>query len=192
MKWLPWLMLSGAALLAACAGLPQAPDDPNCVAIGRGGWICPLPPAALAPVDARHLVTVSHQGQADTFLGRLRIDDKALRLAGASLFGTHLFSITWDGRTLTTEPASGTMHPRLMLVMLQVALADPAQMRPQLRGLELATSRHSGVEVRTLSLDGHPVARIERRGERPRAATFDIRVPRAKLHLHLKPLTETP
>ncbi|HET7300209.1 MAG TPA: DUF3261 domain-containing protein [Oleiagrimonas sp.] len=176
-------------LCLACAGCASLPPLPaTCEKIGPAGAICPLPPSALPKVEASHLVTVTHQGQSHTFLGRLEIDDKALRLAGASLFGTHLFTITWDGRTVASQPPEPDMHPKLMVAMLEVALADPALLRPQLHGMTLTLERKDGVETRELVEHGHLVAHIERRGATLATARLSIRIPPADLSLQLKPL----
>ncbi len=182
-------LLACALLLlacAGCAGLPALP--PGCVKIGPAGAFCPLPPAALPAVTASHLVTVTHGDETQTFLGRLRIDGETLRLAGASLFGTHLFTITWDGRAVASEPPEPAMHPELVVAMLQVALADPAQLRPRLHGMQLVLGREGDRAIRELHEHGHLVARIERRGTPLAKATLSIRIPPAHLALHLEPL----
>jgi len=184
-------LLAGLLLCLACAGCASLPPLPStCVKIGPAGAVCPLPPSALPKVEASHLVTVTHQGQSHTFLGRLGIDDKTLRLAGASLFGTHLFTITWDGQAVTSQPPEPNMHPKLMVAMLEVALADPAVLRSRLHGMTLTLERNNGVETRELVEHGHLVAHIERRGETLAAARLSIRIPPADLTLQLKPLTK--
>jgi hypothetical protein len=182
-------LLIGLALvvaLAGCARLPPLPAD--CVTLGPAGAICPLPPSALPAVSARHVVTVRQGKEAHTFLGRLRIDPEALRLAGASLFGTHLFTITWDGKNIVSAPPEPTMHPKLVVAMLQVALADPDRLRPRLHGLVLDVAHHGDREIRQLHERGRLVARIERRGVPLDRAHLTITIPPANLHLDLKPL----
>ncbi|MDN5869328.1 MAG: DUF3261 domain-containing protein [Nitrococcus sp.] len=179
-------------LMAGCASVRMPPKGSDCVRIGPSGLICLLAPAQLPAIDARHMVTVRRAEQSDTFLGRLRIDREALRLAGTSLFGAHLFTITWDGRRLVSAPADSKMRPRLMLAMLQVALADPGILEPHLYELELEVGHRRGAEARLLLEHGRLVTRIEIRGRQPAEATFDMKVPPAGLTLHLQPLTETP
>jgi hypothetical protein len=180
-------------LIVCCAGCATlSPTPPGCVKIGPVGRACPLPPATLPAVQASHIVTVTHAAEKHTFLGRLAIDHQALRLAGASLFGTHLFTITWDGHSVTSQPPEPKMHPDLVVVMLEIALVDPARMRPHLHGMVLKVSRDGNKDVRELYEHGHLVARIERRGTPLAAAHMLIHVPQADLTLRLSPLHASP
>jgi hypothetical protein len=172
--------------LAGCARLPPLPAD--CVTLGPSGAICPLPPSALPEVSASHVVTVRKGKETHTFLGRLRIDHEALRLAGASLFGTHLFTITWDGTDIVSTPPKPAMHPKLVVAMLQVTLADPDRLRPRLHGLVLNVAHRGGLEIRQLHERGRLVARIERRGSPLDRARLTIAIPPAHLRLDLRPL----
>lgn len=171
---------------SGCASLRSLP--PDCIKIGPAGAFCPLPPSALPVVQASHLVTVTQTDQKHTFLGRLGVDAQALRLAGASLFGTHLFTITWDGKTVTSQPPEPKMHPELVVAMLEVALADPAIVRPRLHGIGLTVQRKGDTEIRELYEHGHLVAHIERHGTPLAAAHLVIRIPPAHLSLRLEPL----
>lgn len=171
---------------AGCASLRSLP--PDCMKIGPVGAFCPLPPSALPAVQASHLVTVTQADQKHTFLGRLGIDSQALRLAGASLFGTHLFTITWDGHAVTSQPPEPKMHPQLVVAMLEIALADPAMLRPRLHGMELTVNQTGDTDIRELHEHGHLVARIERRGTPLTAAHLVIHIPPAHLTLRLQPL----
>lgn len=146
-------------LIGGCVTMPQLP---GCVKIGPFGQACPLPPAALPAADARHIVSVTHAGDRQTFMGRLQIDANTLRLAGFSLFGTHLFTITYDGHDIVSQPQRPELHADLIVVMLEAALADPAALRPRLHGLTLKVSRTGKGETRDLLEHGHLVAHIER------------------------------
>ncbi len=182
-------LLGCLSLVLACAGCASLPPlAPDCVRIGPAGAICPLPPADMPQVQASHLVTVTHKQEKHTFLGRLRINHEALRLAGASLFGTHLFTITWDGKAIVSEPPEPSMHPDMIVVMLEAALADPQTLRPRLHGIDLEVSHVDGHEIRQLSEHGHPVARIERHGGKLADAHLSITIPPAQLQLELAPM----
>lgn len=176
-----------ALLGAGCASVPAPRSD--CVPIGPSGQICPLPPAALPAVSASHIVTVTRDGQSHTFLGRLHIDHDALRLAGASLFGTHLFTVSWDGHGIVSQPANSKLHPELMVAMLEVALADPAVLRSHLHGLTLEIDSHGDGEVRKLYERGRLVAHIEKHGSPLAVARLTMRIPPVGLTLHLTPVT---
>lgn len=173
-------------LMAGCASVPRGP---GCVAIGPAGAACLLPPSALPALEARHLVTVEHDGRKDTFLGRLRIDDKALRLVGSSLFGTPVFSLVWDGHAVVMQPQREQMHPGLIVAMLQAAIVDPNQLRPRLYGLVLKVrSDGAGGQIRELYEHGHLVARIREKGTPLARAHLSIAIPSAHMHLTMQPL----
>lgn len=175
-----------AALIAGCASLPRGP---GCVAIGPAGAACLLPPAALPVLEARHVVTIEHDGRKDVFLGRLRIDNKALRLAGSSLFGTPVFSLVWDGHAIDMQPPSEQMHPGLILAMLQAAIAAPAQLRPRLHGLVLKLRPDgAGGQIRELYEHGRLVARIHKQGTPLARAHLSISIPPAHMRLDMQPL----
>lgn len=179
-------------LFLCCAGCAMlSPTPPDCVKIGPVGAVCPLPPTALPAVQASHIVTITRGAEKQTFLGRLAIDSQALRLAGASLFGTHLFTITWDGHAIVSQPPEPKMRPDLVVAMLQLALADPAKMRPRLHRMVLKLARDGDSDVRELYEHGHLVARIERRGTPLATAHLFIQIPQAGLTLRLDPLQTT-
>jgi hypothetical protein len=178
---LPLLALT--LLLAACATLPP----PGCVKLGPGA-MCLLAPAALPAIDDTHLVTVARDGKQDAFMGRLAIDAHTLRLAGASLFGTGLFDISYDGRTIDAQPPRAKAHAELMLAMLEITLADPAALRSHLHDLTLKVGERDDNEVRDLYTHGRLVAHIERSKEPLAKARIRIEIPAAKTSLDMLPL----
>lgn len=177
-------LLALPLLLAGCATLSP---PPGCVRLGPGA-MCLLAPAALPPVNDTHLVTVTRDGKRDTFMGRLAIDAHTLRLAGASLFGTGLFDISYDGRTIDAQPPQAKAHADLMLAMLEITLADPAALRSHLYDLTLEVSKHGNNEVRELFTHGHLVAHIERSSGPLAKARIRIEIPPAKTSLDMLPL----
>ena len=184
------LRLSFCLLLAALAGC-VTPLLPDCTRFGRSGQVCPLPPAELPAVDAGHLVSVTHEGKTDTFMGQLHIDAGALRLAGSSLFGTGLFILQYDGHTLTLQPENPQLPADKLLVMLELALADPAVIRPRLHDLELTVTDTGHGEVREVSEHGHLIVHIERDAAPLARQTLSISVPPLGLSVSMKPLEET-
>jgi hypothetical protein len=169
------------ALLSACV----TPLIPGCTRFGRSGQMCLLPPAALPQLDAVHLVSVTREGKTDTFLGQLHIDPKALRLAGSSLFGTGLFTLSYDGRQVHVEPETKDLPADELVVMLELALVDPEQLRPRLHDLTLTVQDGAQGEVREIAEGGHLIAHIER-GPGPLAeAVVNIEVPPLKLSVKM-------
>ena len=161
---------------------------PDCTRFGRDGQVCPLPPSALPKLDATHIVTVTRDGKPDSFLGQLHIDSQILRLAGSSLFGTGLFTLSYDGKTLKAEPDSPELHADTLVVMLELALADPAEIRPRLHGLDMTVSSTAEGEVRDIAERGQPIVHIER-GTGPLAqATLDIEIPPLSVSVKMRPV----
>ena len=170
--------------LAACV----TPLRPDCARLGREGQVCLLPPSALPRLDATHLVTVTREGHLDSFLGQLHIDDQALRLAGSSLFGTGLFTLSYDGKTLKAEPDSPELHADTLVVMLELALADPAEIRPRLHDLDLTVGSTATGEVRDISERGHPIVHIERSAGPLTQARLKVEIPPLQVSVKMDPL----
>lgn len=179
------LVIATLGLVAGCASVPLTP---GCTRLGHDGVFCALPPSALPAVTASHLVTVTHAGQSQTFLGRLQIDAYHLRLAGLSLFGTALFNLDYDGRQLTSHSAGGNLRPELLLAMLELAVAPANELPPQLHDLSLTVSAAGDRQVRELWHQGRLIARIEKTGGALNTAHINIVIPGAELSLQLTPL----
>ncbi|HEX6550030.1 MAG TPA: DUF3261 domain-containing protein [Gammaproteobacteria bacterium] len=181
------LLLLSLALLSACATAPVAP---GCTRIGHDGQFCLLAPALLPPLTATHLVTVQHDDREDTFMGQLQIDSHALRLAGLSLFGTSLFTLEYNGHIIIKHPAQMDLHPELLVAMLELALADPAALRPRLQNLSLNLSQSGDSQIRELFEHGHLIARIVKTAGPLTDAHIDIAIPLAKLAVRMSPLDD--
>lgn len=177
------------ALLCLCAmwGCVTA-LMPDCIRFGRSGQFCPLPPAALPALDGSHLVSVTRAGHTDSFMGQLHIDAQALRLAGSSLFGTGLFIMQYDGKQLSVQPELPELPTDKLLVMLELSLADPDRLRPQLHDLELTVTQAGGKEMRELTEHGHLIARIEQDMAPLARRNMSITIPPLDLSVQMKPL----
>jgi hypothetical protein len=180
------LVLLGVLLLTGCA----TPLLPDCTRFGRDGQVCLLPPASLPTLDATHLVTVTRDGRPDTFLGQLHIDANILRLAGSSLFGTGLFTLSYDGHAITSEPQNPELHADTLVVMLELALADPAQIKPQLHDLDMKVSSDAEGETRDISERGHLIVHIERSAGPLTQARLKIDIPPLKVSVDMKPMSQ--
>lgn len=172
-------------LLAGCASVPLAP---GCLRLGRSGQFCPLPPAALPALNGTQLVSVTRDGESQTFLGRLQIDRDNLRLAGLSLFGTELFTLDYDGQHVSGHAVQGEWHPELLLAMLELTLAPAAELPPRLQGLALSVRASAARQVRELREGGHLIARIARPITITADAPTEIMIPKANLTLRMTPL----
>ena len=179
--------LALAALLAACATAPP----PGCTALGRDAAVCLLPPAALPALDASHIVAVTHDGGQDTFMGLLHIDATALRLAGLSLFGTDLFTIEYDGGAVTSRPEYAGFRPDILVVMLELAIADPARLQDRLHNLMLTTAAGDHLQRRDLYEGDRLVAHIETAEGPLAAAHIHIDIPPLKVSVDMTPVTGT-
>ncbi len=183
-RYLPTMVL--CLILAGCASLPRGP---GCVRMGPAGAMCLLAPAALPAVQAHQMVKIARADTTDTFIGSLHVDGAFVRLAGASLFGVHLFTIDWDGHDVAMHPPQAHMHPALIVAMLQLAIASPANLRPRLHGLTLeVTHAADGSEVRDVLERGRLIAHIVRSPGPLARARLSIAVPPARLRLDIKPL----
>ena len=171
-------------LLAACA----TPLPPDCTAFGRNGGVCLLPPASLPAVEGSHLVKVTRDGQQDAFMGLLRIDARSLQLAGFSLFGTSLFDIVYDGQAVTSRPEQPALKPDMLVVMLELAIADPALLQARLHGLTLTTGARDGLQLRDVYERGRLIVHIEESAGPLESARLRIDVPPLKLSVEMTPM----
>lgn len=177
-----------SALLLLLAGCASVPPGPGCERFGRDGQVCLLPPSALPALDGSRLVTVTRDGQPQSFMGLLHIDDRNLRLVGLSLLGTGIFSLVYDGHDITAQPADSELHPERLVVMLELAVADPAALEPRLKGLELRTGAKDGLEMRDVYEHGELLAHIERSPGPLTEATLSISIPPLKLSVLMQPM----
>ncbi|HEY1992040.1 MAG TPA: DUF3261 domain-containing protein [Gammaproteobacteria bacterium] len=180
-------VLLGTALLAGCV----TPLLPGCTRFGRSGQVCLLPPAALPAVDAVHLVSVTREGRTDTFLSQLHIDAEGLHLAGSSLFGTGLFTLSYDGRQVTVQPEESQLPADKLVVMLELALLPPEQLRPRLHDLELQVNQTAAGEVRDISERGHLIVHILRGPGSLAEAPLQMDVPPLKLSVKMTAASAT-
>jgi hypothetical protein len=179
------LPLPVLGLFAACTTTPALPD---CTPVGSTGQICLLAPGALPAVNASHLVDITHDGQKDSFMGLLQIDEHTLRLAGFSLFGTSLFTIEYDGHSIRSRPEQMAWHPDLLVVMLELSAADPTALEARLHNLTLKTSDADHKQVRELFEHGHLIARIERTDAPLAQAHIHIEIPLANVVVEMTPI----
>jgi Protein of unknown function (DUF3261) len=179
--------LAVAALLTLLTGC-VTPLLPDCTRFGRDGQVCLLPPTDLPHLDAAHLVTVTRDGKPDSFMGQLHIDDQELRLAASSLFGTGLFTLSYDGHATQVQPDDPQLHADTLVVMLELALADPEVLRPRLHGLVLTVSTTADSEVRNISERGHAIVHIVRgKGPLPEAP-LSVDILPGKVSVRMQPL----
>ncbi|MGH8398340.1 MAG: DUF3261 domain-containing protein, partial [Gammaproteobacteria bacterium] len=115
MKLKPVALILAALFVTGCASVPP----PNCVAFGRGGQFCLLPPADLPVLDGARMVTIDRDGKKQMFIGQLHIDRHVIRLAGSSLFGPSLFTVSYDGHTLHSTTAQVSQRADLLIAMLE-------------------------------------------------------------------------
>ncbi len=175
-------------LLATLVGCATTPLEPGCTRFGLDGQMCLLPPASLPAVEGSHLVKVTHDGQTDAFMGLLKIDAEDLRLAGFSLFGTSLFNIQYDGKTVTSEPVESALKPDMLVVMLELAIADPAKLQGRLHGLTLKVSEDQGMQVREVSEGSRLIAHMEITGSSLPDSTIRIQIPPIKVAVEMTPM----
>ena len=171
--------------IGGCASVPP----PNCVALDHGGQVCLLPPAQLPPLDGAHMVTLDQDGKRRMFIGLLHIDAHVIRLAGSSLFGPTLFTISYDGQALHSEPGGIARRAGLLIAMLELVTADRQDLRAALRGLTLTqTTAVDGGRMRRLFEHKRQVAQIIIGAGSLTQATIRFDIPSAHLSVLMVPL----
>jgi hypothetical protein len=178
-----------ALFMTACASLPP----PKCVAFGHGGQVCLLPPSQLPTIDGFHMVTIDQGGKRQTFIGQLHIDTHVIRLAGSSLFGTSLFTVSYDGQTLHSESMIGSQHADLLIAILELVAANKQALEPELHGLTLTVDTHSdGSQVRELFEHSRLIAHMEIGGGSLKQAIIRFDIPPAHISVLMRPLASQP
>ncbi|MGH8378687.1 MAG: DUF3261 domain-containing protein, partial [Gammaproteobacteria bacterium] len=173
-----------ALCVAGCASLPP----PNCVAFSRGQF-CLLPPAMLPALDGVRMVTIEHDGKKQMFIGQLHIDAQAIRLAGSSLFGPSLFTVSYDGHALKSEPAGGPQRADLLIAMLELVMADQRDLQTAMQDLTLTqTVAANGMRVRELFQRDRLVAHIEISAGPLTQASIRFNIPPAHVSVWMQPL----
>ena len=171
--------------MAGCASVPPV----NCVALGRDSHVCLLPPAQLPALDGVHMITVDHNGKRQMFIGQLHIDSQVIRLAGSSLFGPSLFTVSYDGDNLRSAPADGRQRADLLIAMLEMVAAGQRTLQPALQGLTLTqTTTTDGKRLREFFQRGHLVVRIEMSAAPLTQAVIRFDIPSANLSVLMQPL----
>ncbi len=171
--------------MAGCASVPPV----NCVALGRDSHVCLLPPAQLPALDGVHMITVDHNGKRQMFIGQLHIDSQVIRLAGSSLFGPSLFTVSYDGDNLRSAPADGRQRADLLIAMLEMVAAGQRTLQPALQGLTLTqTTTTDGKRLREFFQRGHLVVRIEMSAAPLTQAVIRLDIPSANLSVLMQPL----
>lgn len=179
------LLLPVCAWFAGCATLP---DTHPCAQVGPDGQFCLLAPAVLPVVTATHIISVTRGGRQDTFMGVLQIDGHALRLAGVSLFGTRLFTIDFDGHTITSQPVHLDWRPAMIVMIVELAIGDPATLQRRMHNLTFTVSQRRHTQVRELFEHGRVMVRIvESDAPLPRA-DIRIEIPPAAVLVHMTPI----
>ncbi|HVA56063.1 MAG TPA: DUF3261 domain-containing protein [Gammaproteobacteria bacterium] len=184
-----WLLI--LLLIALVAGCASAPAIPDCTPVGHSGHVCLLAPETLPAVHAIHIVDIRRDGHEEIFLGQLQIDAHALRLAGTSLFGINLFTIVYDGHTIKSQPPHMKFHPDMLVVMLELTLADPAELENRLRNLTLKVSSSAHGQVRELYERGHLIVRIEKSDAPLAEARIKIEISTDNLSIEMTPITNS-
>ncbi len=179
------LILPMIALVAGCASAPAMPD---CTPVGRSGYVCLLAPEALPAVRATHMVNIRRDGHEDVFLGQLQINADTLRLAGTSLFGTNLFMVVYDGHTITSEAPQTDIRPKMLVVMLELSVADPAILKSRLHHLTINVNTDNHGQVRELFEHDRLIARIEISNAPLADAQIDIQIPSENLSVRMTPV----
>ncbi|MDE2091759.1 MAG: DUF3261 domain-containing protein [Gammaproteobacteria bacterium] len=139
-------------------------------------------------MHATHIVNIHRDGHEEIFLGQLQIDNHALRLAGTSLFGINLFNIEYDGQTIKSQPPHMKFHPDMLVVMLELTLANPAVLKNRLHNLTLKVSPGEHGQVRELYELGHLIARIERSDAPLTEAHIKIEISPDHLSIEMTPI----
>lgn len=174
--------------LSACATLPgQAP----CVSFGPGAGLCLLAPTELPAVDTVHVISFKQDEDEQSFIGQTHVDAQGLHLVTSSLLGPTIFSVSYDGHTIETQPADGPWHADLLLASVEMALASKEALTPALHGLTLQQTDTADGYRRDILRGQELMAHIEVSGPQT-ARSIRLDFPPAHISVSLRPLPAAP
>ncbi len=178
------ILLCLPVLIAGCASLPAN----HCTTIGKKGEFCLLPPADLPEIQALNMFDIRSDRRQEIFIGQLQIDANAIRFAANTMFGTNLFSIIYDGKTLVSSPQHVNLHAERLVAMLELSIAPPTILENRLRDLRMQVYENNGNQARELFEHGNLIVHIEISNS-TRGNMISIQLPLEHISIRITPLS---
>jgi hypothetical protein len=100
-------------------------------------------PGALSPRSASQVIHAAYGPRAMTMRTAIQLDAAGLKVVGVTATGQRLFTVGWDGKSVTAEKSSlvpDNVEPARVLADVQLALWPLAALQETLRGRELELS----------------------------------------------------
>lgn len=163
-----WICLLTVSLLTACSAQQQAGDEALLVSLARGVHYQLQAPTAHSTQLEK--VTGTYRGQTHVLLMQTESAPAHFALAGLSATGTRLFSLLFDGQSITTWKSplfTAPFRSQFVLADYQLAHLPLAAAQAGLEPPAQLTETHTGTQrTRTVTdANGQAVIRIEYRAD---------------------------
>ena len=180
--------LHPSLLLLALTGCASFNSSTPCVGFGPGAALCLLSPASLPAQTTVQIIAFKRGDDEQSFISQTEIDATSLRLVTSSLMGPTLFTVSYDGQRIVSQPADGPWRGDLLLATVEMALAPQAALGPALHGLTLRQQDFPGGYRRQVLRGVETVAQVEVNGTPP-SQSVRINIPSAHISVSLTPVS---
>ena len=145
-------------------------------------------------------VRIQAAGKHHELLSQVELDASQLTIVGLAPLGQALFTLIYDGHTLSSEQSmllTSEFKAEYLLALMQLIYWPPAQITPYLDGAVISTQMHArGCTVamcRTINVSPKAtqqasVVNIQYSDENPWKADVTLTIPKANLTLQISPI----
>ncbi|QSX33919.1 DUF3261 domain-containing protein [Shewanella avicenniae] len=189
-----WLLMFAFTLLAGCQQLRHAPA--SCVSLTAEVSQClaPLPwqqSNALPPDDLVQLVRFNRAESQQELTVSLSFTTQAMTVVGLAPLGQALFSLTFDGHSLSSEQSmllGNQFRADYLLAMLQLVYWPTELLQASINGAELTEVPCGQSQCRQLHRDGKLIALVTYQQADHWHSEAVLQLPAANIMLTITPL----
>lgn len=189
-KWPYLVSLLLIMLTSACSHTLQRQ---TCVALANDVSYC----LAQIPAESQirsltQQVSIQVDGAHHELLTQLELDKQNLTLVGLAPLGQALFTLTYDGNSLTSQQSmllGDEFKAEYLLALIQLAYWPVADVNPHLQGASLIEQACNAAQCRTLyASEKERIMQISYDQQDPWKAVIQLAIPKAKFELKITPI----
>lgn len=165
----------------------------TCVALASNVSYCLAPiPAASQIHSLTQQVSIQVDGAHHELLTQLELDKQNLTLVGLAPLGQALFTLTYDGNSLSSQQSvllGDEFKAEYLLALIQLAYWPIEDVNPYLQGASLMTQSCDAAQCRTLYANQtQSIMQIRYDQQDPWKAEIQLAIPKAKFELKITPI----
>ena len=189
-KWPYLVSLLLIMLTSACSHTLQRQ---TCVALASDVNYCLSPIPADAQIRSlTQQVSIQVDGSHHELLTQLEQDKHNLTLVGLAPLGQALFTLTYDGNSLTSQQSmllGDEFKAEYLLALIQLAYWPIEDVNPHLQGATLISQPCNAAQCRTLyANEKEGIMQISYDQQDPWKAVIQLAIPKAKFELKITPI----